>query len=161
MRFVVAPTQTAIKIVTAVVILMGLGFLVGCFFEKMLCIAAVLIGLMVPVCYLRSPKEYEILPDAFVVHFHWGSKRFGGIVSARRVSTAAGNSLRLWGNGGVFAGTGIFWNSTWGIFRAYVTNSASEYSALVETHTGKVLVSPRDQAAFLESCAAMGASGSR
>ena len=57
--------------------------------------------------------------------------------------------LRLWGNGGLFAATGIFWNQAYGVYRAYVTSARYQDYVLVETRTRKVLISPENPAEFV------------
>jgi hypothetical protein len=93
---------------------------------------------------------YEASPSGLTIVFHLGSKQFGPVVRAGRVKKSTDRSIRLWGNGGLFAGTGIFWNGTWGIFRAYVANSDRISMVLVETQSGNVLVSRENPAEFME-----------
>jgi hypothetical protein len=58
-------------------------------------------------------------------------------------------TLRLFGNGGLFAGSGIFWNRQLGVFRAYVTTSNRDHHLLVVTGKTKILISPADPRGFL------------
>ncbi len=101
-------------------------------------------------CYLRAPVAYEVSPSGLTILFRLGSKQFGPVVKASRVEKSVDRSIRLWGNGGLFASTGIFWNGAWRIFRAYVTTSDRANMVLVETRTGKVLVSPKVLEEFVE-----------
>jgi hypothetical protein len=57
--------------------------------------------------------------------------------------------IRLFGNGGLFAGQGFFWNRMFGLFRAYVTSARPADLVLVETTNRKILISPRDPQAFV------------
>jgi hypothetical protein len=59
--------------------------------------------------------------------------------------------LRLWGNGGLFAATGIFWNKAYGVFRAYVTSARYQDYVLVQTRTQKILISPENPAEFVKA----------
>jgi hypothetical protein len=59
--------------------------------------------------------------------------------------------LRLWGNGGLFAATGIFWNRAYGVYRAYVTSARYQDFVLVETRTQRILISPADPEAFVKN----------
>ncbi|MBT8358140.1 MAG: PH domain-containing protein [Deltaproteobacteria bacterium] len=58
-------------------------------------------------------------------------------------------SLRLWGNGGLFAGTGIFWNKKYGVFRAYVSTGERSNLILIETPQSKVILTPESPKEFL------------
>jgi len=57
---------------------------------------------------------YELSGDRLIVRFRRGEKEFGPVVGCSLVAAYPSWSLRLWGNGGLFAGTGIFWNRAWG-----------------------------------------------
>jgi len=59
--------------------------------------------------------------------------------------------VRLWGNGGLFAATGIFWNKEYGVFRVYVTSARHQDYVLVATRTRKILISPEDPAQFVRA----------
>ena len=61
----------------------------------------------------------------------------------------SGFGIRLFGNGGLFSGTGIFWNRKLGVFRAYVTSTRKKEMLLVETDKYKVIISPLKQKIFL------------
>ena len=60
-------------------------------------------------------------------------------------------TLRVWGNSGLFAGTGLFWNRQAGFFRAYVTSSKKSHLVLVESDIGKVVVSPEHLGDFFQA----------
>jgi hypothetical protein len=151
MRAPVASIDLTVKIISGFVLVLTAGFwVVSCFIHWAFLPAGFLTAITL-YCYLRAPVAYEASPAALTIVFRLGSKHFGPVVRAGRVEKSTDRSIRLWGNGGLFAGTGIFWNGTWGIFRAYVTKSDRESIVLVETRTGKVLVSPKDPSAFIEA----------
>ncbi|MGD9599211.1 MAG: PH domain-containing protein [Steroidobacteraceae bacterium] len=56
-------------------------------------------------------------------------------------------SVRLFGNGGLFAITGWFWNRRLGRYRAFATDP--DRAVLLEFARGKVLVTPHDPQAFI------------
>lgn len=151
MRYPVAAMSLSIKIITGAVLVLTLGFAVASFRSHWALIPAALLAAVSLGCYVRAPVAYEVGPGRLTILFRVGSKRFGPVLRAGRVEVSAGRSIRLWGNGGLFAGTGIFWNGAWGIFRAYVTTSDRASMVLVETQTGKVLVSPYDREEFLHA----------
>jgi hypothetical protein len=148
--FPVAPISGLIKIISAAVLLLNAGFVVASFISHWALIPAALLAAITLYCYLRAPLAYEASANGLTILFRVGSKRFGPIVRAGRVEKSMDRSIRLWGNGGLFAATGIFWNGTLGIFRAYVTTSDRANMVLVETQTGKVLVSPDDPVEFVD-----------
>jgi len=57
--------------------------------------------------------------------------------------------IRLWENGGLFAGTGIFWNKKYGIFRAYVTTGSKSHLVLVDTPATRVVITPKSPDQFV------------
>ncbi len=146
MKYSAAPMCGPIKIVTALVILLGVMFLVVSLWNRLLLAGAGLLGAVCVGCWLRAPIAYEISRTGLTVVFRVGTKHFGPIVGITPQDKRVGLSLRLWGNGGLFAGTGIFWNRKWGLFRAYVTTSKRAHYLLVETPSQKVLISPDDPA---------------
>ncbi len=118
------------------------GLFVASFVRVAALIPAVLLGVITLGCYLRAPVAYYASRTGLTVLFRLGRKSFGRIVKTSPVQERLGLTLRLWGNGGLFAGAGIFWNRQWGLFRAYVTTSHPPDLVLVETETSKVLISP-------------------
>ena len=150
MRHDTAPTALGVKIVTGAflvvtVVLLGLSYRYG----GLLIVGSILAVISV-ICYVRSPVAYDISNRVLTVLFRAGSKEFGPIVACKKVPGKFGMTLRLWGNSGLFSGTGIYWNRKWGIFRAYVTTSDRAVLVLVETPTHKVLVSPADSQLFVD-----------
>ncbi len=112
-------------------------------------IPGVLIGAVALGCYLRAPVAYH------------ASRGLDGLVSRRPKklwqnsehisgSGALGFYAAPLGNGGLFAGTGIFWNRQWGLFRA-CNHIQSSTLVLVETATSKVLISPAHAEELLAS----------
>jgi hypothetical protein len=135
------------------VLLLAVGFFAASLVNKVWLFPATILFVIIAGCYLRAPVNYEVLPEGLIVHFRLGQKSFGPIVKVTPVGESTGWSLRLWGNGGLFAGTGIFWNRTWGVFRAYVTTSDRSHLILLETKNGKVLISPEHPAEVVKGCA--------
>ena len=82
-----------------------------------------------------------------------GQKVFPAVTRCSTLTARPPMGLRLWGNGGLFAGTGIFWNQAYGVFRAYVTSARYQDYVLVETRTRKVLISPENPEEFVRTWA--------
>jgi hypothetical protein len=154
-RYPAAPTCLAIRIVTGLVLIATAGLLAASFLAvRFLPVAVVMITVAI-VAYRTAPTAYEIDRGDLTVVKRGGRRSFGHIVRCSRLDSKPGLTLRLWGNGGLFAGTGIFWNRAWGVFRAYVTAGSYAEYVLVETQDKKVLISPEDPAAFAAACATL------
>lgn len=149
MKYKTAPKSMAIKVITAIIILMTLGFLLGGIFEPGLLIGGVLLAITVILCYLWAPKEYEVTENNLKVIYNWGSKEFTGISKVEVVTEKLGFGVRLFGNGGVFCGSGIFWCKKIGIFRAYVTSARLKDYVMLETRNHKVMISPENRDQFV------------
>ena len=152
MRHETAPMSLVIKVISSLMVSLTAGLFAASFFLRAeFLIPAVLLGVITLGCYLRAPVAYYTSRTGLTVRFRLGRKSFGRIVKASPVQRRVGVTLRLWGNGGLFAGTGIFWNRQWGVFRAYVTTSQLPHLVLVETDTSKVLISPAHAEELLAS----------
>jgi hypothetical protein len=143
MKQSVAPTCFAIKVVTGGVLALNVGFYVGAFFQPALLAAGILLSLIVLACYwFWAPVQYELTDDELIVSFRVGRVRYRPVVKCSVVDVPRRCSLRLCGNGGLFAGSGIFWNRQFGIFRAYITTNQPGTTVLVETPKRKIIISP-------------------
>jgi hypothetical protein len=71
-----------------------------------------------------------------------------GLVAVTGEPEGLRRSLRLFGNGGLFAISGWFWNRRWGRFRAYATDP--ERAVLLRYRNGaKVVLTPGDVQQFI------------
>lgn len=147
-----APTCLAIRIVTGLVLLSTTGLLAASLLSLRFLPLAVLMAGIDLFCFLTAPVAYELDGGVLTVVRRAGRKSFSPVVACGRVESKPSLTLRLWGNGGVFAGTGIYWNRAWGVFRAYVTAGAAADFVMVQTQDKKLLISPEDPAAFVEAC---------
>jgi len=102
-------------------------------------------------CYLRAPIAYEINGDELTVRLRMGQKVFPAVTGCATLTDRPPMGLRLWGNGGLFAATGIFWNQAYGVFRAYLTSARYQDYVLVATRTRKILISPENPAEFVKT----------
>jgi hypothetical protein len=148
-----APMSPAIKFITGLVLVMTVVILmVGVKVCGLLVggagLAAVTLG-----CYLYAPIAYELTGDQLTVRFRVSQKVFTGVTRCETLTARPPMGLRLWGNGGLFAATGIFWNKAYGVFRAYVTSARYQDYVLVETRTQKVLISPENPENFVRAWA--------
>jgi hypothetical protein len=146
----VAPTSLSIKIITLFVLLLTLGMFVGAFFEPGFLWAGIAIAVIVVFCYLLAPISYELNGSQLVIITRISKKIFSPVLKCSTIYEEKPSfGLRLWGNGGLFAGTGIFWNKKYGIFRAYVTTGERKNLILVDTPTTKVLITPENPDQFV------------
>ena len=150
MKQKVAPASLSIKIITLLILLMTAGMFIGAYYEPRLVWAGTVLAIVVVLCYLSAPVAYEIKGGQLSIISRIGNKTFGPVTRCSYVyDDKPSFGIRLWGNGGVFAGTGIFWNKKYGIFRAYVTTGSKSYLVLVETPATRVVITPENPDQFV------------
>jgi len=146
-----APMSPAIKFITGLVLTMTAGFFIAAVTIHELLLGGVLLGTIAFFCYLYAPIAYELTSAQLTVRFRRGQKVFPAVIKCSTLTGRPPMGLRLWGNGGLFAATGIFWNKAYGVFRAYVTSARYQDFVLVETQTRKILISPADPESFVKA----------
>jgi len=146
-----AKMDLSIKIVTSVVFIMMLGFFVASIYINGLIIAALIMLIILIFCYLYAPTAFEISDSRLIVYRNYGKIEFNHITGCRAIEKKVPFTLRLWGNGGVFAGTGIFWNKLYGVFRMYITHAKQSEFVVVETDQQIIIISPENPKMFIES----------
>jgi hypothetical protein len=155
MQQVAADRSLSIRIVTSFVLVLIGGLLIASVYHPMLWFGAGILILVCLACYLLAPVGYALDDHRLTVYSHVHSKQFDSVVRCARIDQPnpwkMWVGIRLFGNGGLFAGVGIFWNRMFGIFRAYVTSARYSDLVLVETTKRKILISPRDPKAFVEA----------
>ena len=150
MKQKVAPASLSIKIITLLILLMTAGMFIGAYYEPRLVWAGTVLAIMVVLCYLSAPVAYEIKGGQLSIIRRIGNKIFGPVTRCSYVyDDKPSFGIRLWGNGGVFAGTGIFWNKKYGIFRAYVTTGSKSHLVLIETPATRVVITPENPDQFM------------
>ena len=88
---------------------------------------------------LRSPRNVYIEKDLIIVNFYLGRKVLVDIESVKHITKKdISNMLRIWGNDGFFAYTGLFKGGDIGRFHMLAVNK--EELALVTLHNGKKYV---------------------
>jgi hypothetical protein len=150
MKQATAPTGLSIKIVTGGVLALNLGLYISAYFQPGRLIVGIFLSLIVLGCYLFwTPVKYELNGDELIVFFRVGRVRYQPVAKSSQLERPRGCSLRLCGNGGLFAGSGVFWNRQLGVFRAYVTTSKPGTGVLVETPERKIVITPADPQAWI------------
>lgn len=150
MQFETAPMSTDVKVITAAVLTGMVALLVASLYYQPLLLVAAIVGLISLFCYLYSPVSYDVSAGSLTILFRRGKRDCGRITRCTKVHKRVSMFLRVWGNGGLFAGTGLFWNKKLGFFRAYVTSSKTQYLILVHTDREQVLISPEHPEQLIE-----------
>ena len=148
-----APMSPAIKFITGLVLVMTVVFLIAGLKVCGLLLGAAALATVTFFCYLYAPIAYELTDDQLTVRLRLGQKVFPGVTGCTTLTARPPMGLRLWGNGGLFAATGIFWNKAYGVFRAYLTSARYQDYVLVETRTQKILISPENPEEFVKTWA--------
>lgn len=144
--------SASIKVVTSIVLVMNAAFFVGAYSNRMLIVPASILSAVILLCYwFWTPVAYDLSGNELIVSFRIGTKRYAPVVRCSMLDEHLSFTVRLFGNGGLFAGSGIFWNRKLGVFRAYVTSSKMDGLVLVETSRTKVVISPENPLLWLAS----------
>jgi hypothetical protein len=151
MNYRAARLSLSIRVVTAGTLAMAGGFVIAGFHDRNLLVVGAAVAIVALLCYLLAPVSYDLSGGCLTVVLRVGKVRFGRIVRCARITERLPFTVRLFGNGGLFAGTGIYWNKRFGVFRAYITSAKQLDMALVETEKYKVLVTPEDVQRFIEA----------
>ncbi len=146
-----AKMDLSIKIVTSVVFILMLGFFIASIYINGLIIAALIMLIILVFCYLYAPTAFEISGNRLIVYRNYGKIEFNHITDCRAIDKKVPFTIRLLGNGGVFAGTGIFWNKLYGVFRMYITHAKQSEFVVVETDQQIIIISPENPKIFIES----------
>jgi hypothetical protein len=103
------------------------------------------------ICYLFSIRGYSISGDSLFVHrLIWSTRiPLDGLESVDLDTNPFHWTVRLFGNPGIFAISGLFYNRKLGRFRAFVTNKS--LSCVLRFSSGSIVVSPGDRRLFLKS----------
>jgi hypothetical protein len=112
---------------------------------------------LVPACLLAGAilwtvRGYELQPGRLLVRrLLWDTRvDLGALESIARDAQAMRGSIRVMGNGGLFAISGRYRNAALGRYRAFVTDPAKAV-VLRGRSSGVIVVSPADPEAFVAS----------
>jgi hypothetical protein len=96
-------------------------------------------------------RGYELASGGLVVRrLLWSSRvELDGLTRAWADADAMCRSIRVWGNGGLFAFTGLYRNKSLGTYRVFVTDPAR--AVVLRLPQRAVVISPADPGAFLEA----------
>src|SRR5206468_8446135 len=100
-----ADMSPAVIVVTWMYLFITAGCFVIGFFHPLALLTAALLALIAVVCFLTAPIAYELAGDRLTVFTRLGSREFLPIIKCEPVTRTLWLGIRLFGNGGVFAGT--------------------------------------------------------
>lgn len=106
-------------------------------------------------CALFTVRGYVLTREALLVQrLFWRSVvPLQGLTRASADPAAMSHSFRLFGNGGLFAFSGLFKNRRLGQYRAYATNPAQ--AVVLELPSRPVVVTPDETSKFLGALRAL------
>lgn len=106
---------------------------------------------------LFTIRGYVLTREALLVQrLFWRSTvPLRGLTRASADPKAMSRSLRLFGNGGLFAFSGLFKNRRLGKYRAYATNPAQAVVLVLELPSRQVVVTPDATSEFLGALRAL------
>jgi hypothetical protein len=105
--------------------------------------------LLVVAAFCARVRGYTLTEDAVTVRRGFGSTRLP-LVGLRSVTgdvDAMRWSLRVFGNGGLFAITGRFWNGKLGWYQAFATDPSR--AVVLRYADRKIVISPHDPQQFI------------
>jgi len=154
MRYAVAQPSTAIHVVTSVYFALTIAMAVAMFFMPAMGFVVVALALVGAFCYLTTPVAYEVNNGRLRVVTHLWSTDFGNIRMCEKLEgTISPFTIRVFGNGGVFGGTGFYWSQRDGLYQAYLTTARWKDMLMLDTARRRLLISPEEPDAFVEACA--------
>ncbi|TNE33190.1 MAG: hypothetical protein EP349_00035 [Alphaproteobacteria bacterium] len=152
--YAAAPWSLSIKIVTILssVLLLGLPlFLLGRVpFNASVFVATFSWGIWV-CCLLTMIRGFTLTTNLLIIHRPLWDNRFSleaGATAVRDQNMRKGFTLRVLGNGGLFSGSGYYWNKQTGIFRAFISNQHK--AVWIKTPNKTLVISPDDPETFVQ-----------
>jgi hypothetical protein len=154
--FPAAPASGIVKVATtlAVIVLLAIALSFSSAGARhslgpMVIVAMALPPIIITGTLLYAVRGYDLEGSTLrVQRLLWVTElRMGPLERAWHDAKAMSGSMRLWGNGGLFAITGWFRNSKLGRYRAFVTNPGQ--AVVLRSAAGTIVVSPAVPLAFL------------
>lgn len=147
-----APWGTALRAMSAfsTILLVGVALVVVWTAGRAGPLAALAAMAIVAIAGLFTVRGYTVRSDVVLVQRLFWSTRvpLAGLRSVQFQPDVMSRSIRLFGNGGLYSFSGLFWNRRLGRYRAYVTDL--HRTVVLRFVTRTVVLSPRDPQAFVE-----------
>ena len=150
MKFQVAKRSISILLITSLVVSICAVLFLYSNQNSILFITAFVLAVLLIICYLTAPASYQIQNGNLIIWKNFGKKEFPNVINCYLMHEKPSFTVRVFGNGGVFAGTGIFWNKKFGFFKAYVTTGKTSNMVIVDTEKETVIISPINPNSFIE-----------
>jgi len=104
--------------------------------------------LFIGLAWFLKPRLYIYNKKEVIVKSKFRKVKFDNI-KYYKVIPQLGRSIRLWGNGGLFSFSGIFYNKDFGgRFRCYINNTQDSIMLYTEDNK-KILINPSEHRKFL------------
>lgn len=102
-------------------------------------------------CYLLSIRGYALSGNSLLIRrLIWSTRiPLDGLESIDLKTNPFCWAIRIFGNPGIFAVSGLFYHRTLGRFRAFVTDK--RHACVLNFASGRIAVSPGDQRLFLKT----------
>lgn len=113
------------------------------------CLMVALPLTVLTIAFLGSVSGYTLTATVLEVHRPLRTTMIGlgDLLSVAGDAEALKSSVRLFGNGGIFAITGFFWNRKLGRYRAYATDPAR--AVILKFRQRTIVVTPHDPQHFI------------
>ena len=158
-HFTAAPWSRILKLVTALgaVLLAGAGIVAyraipvpSGFTHNFGLGIALLFPLILVFSLLLTVTGYTVSSSDLVVQrLFWGTRvSLSGLQNVRLDPSLCKGSLRIFGNGGLFSFTGLYYNRRLGRYRLFATNFTN--TVLLTTPNRKIVITPANANAFVE-----------
>ena len=149
-----ASTNTTVKIVTAVTVLLLVYFVAAAFLgdSKLTLIPAAILLFVIGLSYYFSITKYEVDRNQLIIRrpFDSVSISLENLQSVERIAKKDLRwTVRTFGIGGLFSYTGEFWNKKLGSMSWYVTRM--DKAVMIVHGNRKIVISPDDPEKFLEA----------
>lgn len=100
-------------------------------------------------CILSIVKGFDIENGEVVVHRPLWKNRIPFSSGAKAFPKKMPGAIRLLGNGGLFSGSGWFWNKEIGVFHVFITDPNK--CVWVQTPQKTIIISPEDPEGFVKA----------
>lgn len=145
-RIKVAKTGGAVLFISAFILALEAVLIVaGIFVHESLVPSAALATILAWVFLCWTPVAYVLDGEKLVVLYRIGSKTLLVEGKPHRPELMPRFSIKIWANGGLFAGAGLFWAKNTGLFHAYVTTTRKDKILAIKGRNGRMIfISPQD-----------------
>lgn len=151
LKYKAAPMGGSISLVTYFVFMLVLAAFLGMILIKgLLFVVFLLTIIMFWTYFCWTPVEYGVDGGELTIFYRFGKKTFNTFGGPFKPDRLPKFCIKIWANGGLFAGAGLFWGTGIGLFRAYVTTTAVEKIIAFKDSRGVIFISPHEPDKIIE-----------